>query len=331
MSARPKSNFLIATLVIVGLIAAVALAAVSMHYIRKPLSIKGAVIKQDADTRKQSPITDVEVTVSDNLALANSLSDFSGYFRITLRRGVKRGQSITLHFRRADCQPVDLNVVVSDQLYLVAMAPIQQQVDPQSNRSLIPVANVFVRYSIESTTSVNIGTGVKTFQVANTGNIRCDGHPPCSPDGKWKAAAATASLDAGEGNVYDNARLSCIAGPCPFTKTETDHFSLGGRNIGVTVLNWSDTTTFLLQAEVSRSEVNDTARESYPVIFGDSMNFTLPAAAEGPSLEAELSGENIVFPLGPAPVLSWAVCNVRVDKDHSKMYRCELKPGYQFR
>jgi hypothetical protein len=331
MSRERKYNYLIATLVILGAILGVVLIVVALHYLRKPLSVKGAVIKQDADTRKQSPIMGVEISVADNLALADAKSDFSGYFRLTLRPGVKRGQSITLQLRHGDYQPVDVKAVLSNELYIVSMVPIQQEVDAQSSPTQTPIANVFVRYSIESTTSVNIGTGVKTFQVVNKGNVRCDGHPPCSPDGKWKAAMGTASLDAGDGNVYDHARLSCIAGPCPFTRIESDHFSLGGRNIGVTVLNWSDTTTFLLQAEVSRYEINDIARESYPVIFGDSLNFTLPAAAEGPSVEAELSGENIVFPLGPAPQLSWAVCNVRVERDQSKLYRCGLKPGYQFR
>jgi len=97
------------------------------------------------------------------------------------------------------------------------------------------------------------------------------------------------------------------------------------------VLDWSDTTSFLLQAEVFRSGIDDSVRESYPVIFGESLNFTLPAAAEGPSLEAEINGTNIVFPLGPEAILSWADCNVRVEKDQSKIYRCELKPGYSFK
>jgi hypothetical protein len=111
----------------------------------------------------------------------------------------------------------------------------------------------------------------------------------------------------------------------------TDGFTHGGRAINVSVLDWSDTTAFLLQAEVFRNETGDSVRESYPVIFGESLNFTLPAAAEGPSLEAEINGTNIVFPLGPSPVLSWADCNVRVGKDQSKIYRCELKPRYNFK
>ena len=61
------------------------------------------------------------------------------------------------------------------------------------------------------------------------------------------------------------------------------------------------------------------------------MNFTLPNTAEGPSIEAELNGTRIVFPLGPAPMLSWADCNVRVERNQAKDYRCELKPGFKFK
>ena len=313
-----------------GVALVVALAAVATHYIRRPIFLKGAVLQQDQDPRKQSPITNVEVSATYDLS-ATVKSDFSGFFRLGLRRGVKRGQSITLQFRHPDFVPVDLSEVVSDQLYIVHMMPLHPDVETDANQPNIVVANVFVRYSIETTAEVNVGAGVTTFQVANTGNVPCDQHKPCSPDDKWKAAIGSASLDAGQGNVFQNARVSCIAGPCPFTKIESDNFSQGGRNIQVSVLNWSDTTTFLFQAEVFRQEISDIVRESYPVIFGRALNFSLPGAAEGPTLEAEIDGTNIVFPLGPSPTLSWAVCNVRVGKDQSKSYRCELKPGYRFR
>jgi hypothetical protein len=234
-------------------------------------------------------------------------------------------------FRHPDYRPVDLKEFVSDKIYVVHMIPVHEEEAAQSSRPQIAVSNVFVRYSIETATTQNIGTGLKTFQVESTGNVRCDNRPPCSPDGKWKGSIATASLDAGDGNSYENARLSCIAGPCPFTKIVSDNFSRGGRNIAVSVLGWSDTTTFLFQAEVFRHQIGDIVRESYPVIFGDSLNFTLPGSAEGSSLEAELNGTHIVFPLRPSPTLSWADCKVRVGKDQSKIYRCELKSGYRFR
>lgn len=313
-----------------GAVVLAVLIAGIVYYV-KPITIRGAIIKLDADPRRQSPITDAEVTMDGDLRVAPVKSDFSGYFRLTLPRRVLPGHPITLRVRHPDYQPLDLHDTVSDKLYVVRLIPLHPNPTVHLDHPEIPVTNVFVRYSIQTSTAVNIGTGLKTFQVENTGDVRCHHHPPCSPDGKWKAATASVSLDAGPGNQYENARLSCIAGPCPFTKVVSDGFSRGGRTIAVTILGWSDTTTFLLQAEVFRGEINNIVRESYPVIFGDSLNFTLPASAEGPSLEAEISGTNIVFPLGPSPVLSWADCNVRVGKDHSKMYRCELKLGYHFR
>ncbi len=95
--------------------------------------------------------------------------------------------------------------------------------------------------------------------------------------------------------------------------------------------NWWDTATFLLEAEVVRRMASNMVRETYPVIFGRALNFSLPATAEGPSIEAEINGEAIVFPLGPDLFLRWADCKVGIDKDQSKTYRCELKPGYEFR
>lgn len=87
-----------------------------------------------------------------------------------------------------------------------------------------------------------------------------------------------------------------------------------------------------LEAEVFRTSINSNVRESYPVIFGQTLNFTLPPTEEGVSIEAELDGNPMVFPLGPDLYLSWANCTARVNRDGEKstVYRCELKPGYQF-
>jgi hypothetical protein len=306
------------------------LAIVAWHYLTRPISIRGATIQQDADARNQSPIQDVEIAVAGDPDAAKAKSDFSGYFKLTLPPHIKRGDPVTLQFRHPEYQPADLKANAVSELYVVRMVPLHRQVLVPSDRPNATVANIFVRYSIETTAMVNVGAGVKTFEIPNEGNVPCKSRPPCSPDNKWKAAIGTASLDAGQGNVFQNARVSCIAGPCPFARVESDHFSQGGRSIEVSIRNWSDTTTFLFQAEVFRQEVSDIIRESYPVIFGQTLNFSLPAAAEGPSLEAELDGTQIIFPLGPSPILSWANCSVKVGKDRSKSYRCELKPGYRF-
>jgi len=85
-----------------------------------------------------------------------------------------------------------------------------------------------------------------------------------------------------------------------------------------------------VEAEVYQSIVSDVRRQSYPVIFGRALSFTLPQGAEGVSIEADLNGTLIVFPLGPMLSLSWADCQVLVNKDETRVYRCELKPGYRF-
>jgi hypothetical protein len=138
-------------------------------------------------------------------------------------------------------------------------------------------------------------------------------------------------MEAGDQQQFENARVSCIAGPCPFTRIESGAILHPGRKITVSVLDWSDTTTFLVEAEVTRSMPSDAIRQAYPAIYGRAMSFTLPAAAEGPSVEADLGGADIVFPLGPDLLLSWADCSLQVGTDQTKLYRCDLKPGYEFR
>ena len=316
----------------ISLAIVVACVVLGIRYSRRTISVQGSIVRQSTDARKESPIAEVKINAVYDSTSVSTTSDFSGYFRINLHRGIHRGDMITLHFEHPDYNEVELTESIGDHLNVIRMISTHPEPEDQALQTpKTPVTNVFVRYTTETTTAENIGTGIKTFQVENTANVSCANQPPCSPDGKWKASIGSASLDAGAGNTYENARLSCIAGPCPFTKIQNDNFSRGGQKIGVSILNWSDTTTFLLQAEVYRDQINDLVRETYPVIFGDALNFTLPASAEGPSLEAEISGENIVFPLGPSPKLSWADCNVQVGRDQSKNYRCELRQGYQFR
>ena len=292
--------------------------------------LRGAVIRQNADPQKESPIADVQIRAVTTLSEGECKSDATGFFSLTLRPGIVPWDSATLQFRHPEYLPLDLIVPTEDQLYVVRMAPIPTQTRTQPSSPEILVANVSARYSIEATTAANIGNAVKTFQVINTSNVPCSNRQPCSPDGKWKATIGSAFLDAGEGNEFRNARVSCIAGPCPFTKIEFDGYSRGGRTITASARNWSDTTTFLVEAEVFRPMVADYVRRSYPVIFDGAMNFTFPAAAEGVCILAEVNGEAIVFPLGPNLFLSWADCNARVGDNQTKVYRCELKPGYRF-
>jgi hypothetical protein len=210
------------------------------------------------------------------------------------------------------------------------MEPLRHDTPSQAKQPEVTIGNVLVRYSAKATTAANIGSAAKTFEVVNQGNVPCNGHDPCSPEGKWKAANGSVSLDAGAGNEFRNARASCIAGPCPFTKIDDRGLSTGGQSISVSARNWSDTAVFLVEAEVVHTMVSDIVRESHPYVLGRGLNFTVPATAEGITLQAELNGETIVFPLGPALILSWADCTASVDKQKNKAYRCELKPSYRF-
>lgn len=296
----------------------------------KPVTITGAVTVKDADTRKQLPIADVEVSVADNAGEPPAKSDSSGFFRLKLRKGMRRGQAMTLKFRHPDYLPLDLPEFAGDKLYIARMVPVSKDTDTVSNRPAVAVGNVRVRFSIMETRTLNVGSAVRTFQVENVGNVPCKGRSPCSPDGKWKAAIASASLDAGVGNEFHNARVSCIAGPCPFTKIQRDESANNSQTITVSALDWSDPATFLVEAEVVHTMQSPIDHQSYPVIFGGALSFTLPTNAEGISLEADIAGETVVFPLGPRLFLSWANCNARLNRDRTRVYRCELKPGYRF-
>ena len=297
---------------------------------RKPLWLKGVIVVRSSDPRKRVPIANVDITVNSGAGIVRAKSDSSGFFTLQLPISVRRGRTIALQPRHPDYIPLDLEDYVADKLYIVQMVPLVESVLPPVNRPTTMVANLRVRYSIKATTAVNIGSAVKTFQVQNTGNVPCKNQNPCSPDGLWKAAIGSISLDAGAGNEFRNARVSCIAGPCPFTKIEKDGLSRAGQKISASVRVWSDTATFLLEAEVFHPMVTDIVHESHPVIFGRALNFTLPATAEGVCIQADVAGETVIFPLGPALFLSWANCNATVGRDQTKVYRCELKPEYQF-
>ncbi len=283
---------------------------------------------QDSDPRKQQPIAGVIVSAGD-LSAFDAKSDSSGYFVLKLRKPIRKGHPIVLSFRDPRYRPLDLNGVVGNELYVVRLIPLSRK-PAAENQPEVKVANVRIRYTVKAMTELNVGSAVKTFEIENKGNVPCNDRRPCSPDGKWKAALGSASLDAGAGNEFRNARASCIAGPCPFTRIESDHFAQGGQIITVSARDWSDSTTFLVEAEVFHPMVSQMERWSYPVIFGKGLSFTLPSAAESVSIEADLDGQTIIFPLGPALFLSWATCDASVNPDQGRVYRCTAKPGYRF-
>lgn len=298
---------------------------------RRPrITLQGAVISASSEAGKETPIAGAEITASVGAVRSSCKSDSSGYFKLTLPGGKGPRFPITLRFQHIGYQPLVLPVIGGGRPYVARMVPSARQQPAIPPNRQVAVSNISVRYSAKTKTAVNVGSVVKTFQVTNAGGIPCNHRRPCSPDGKWKAAEGSISLDAGDGNIFRNARVSCIAGPCPFTKITPQKFPAQARTLKVTVLDWSDTATFLVEAEVYHPLQNAEVRKSYPVIFGRVLDFTMPASAEGVCLEADIKGEHIIFPLGPSPVLPWAACSVTNSQNESKSYRCELKYGYRF-
>jgi hypothetical protein len=297
---------------------------------RKPVVLKGAVLQENADPNRQLPLAGVKITAINSWGSGHAESDAEGFFTLTLPIGLRRKQPFQLQLRRKDYQPLDWDDFIGDKLYIARMVPMHRETvaNPQTE---VTVSNPRIRYTVRATTEAEIGSAVKAFDVINKGNQPCNNRPPCGPGSKWKAQIGSFSLDAGEGNEFRNVRVSCIAGPCPFTKVESEIFSQDQQRFTVAVRNWSDTTTFLVEAEVVHPMTSNLVRETYPVIFGRALNFSLPPSAEGPSIEADVAGQGIVFPLGPDLFLRWAECQLTIGKDQSDSYRCELKPGYQFR
>jgi hypothetical protein len=321
------------TLWIVALCALAIIATMTVSYIqkRRNITLHGAVIRDDTDPGKRVPIADVTIVAVTGGLTRQTKSDQTGSFAVTLPKGFRRHQSVTLRFEHPDYNPLELDEVISDQLYVAHMVPLSAPSQGTAARSSAQViSNVRVRYVVRSTEAADVGTAVKSFEVINKGAVPCTQQPPCSPDKRWKAAIGSLSLDAGEGNQFHNVRVSCIAGPCPFAHVEHKTLSPDERQLTVEVRNWSDTVTFLVEAEVVHPSESDIVRESYPAIFGPSLSFSLPASAEGPSIEAELNGEPIVFPLGPDLGVSWAQCSEATGNDRITSYRCELRPGYRF-
>jgi hypothetical protein len=318
-----------------ALAAAIALALIAIaalvvvRRLHSTVALTGVVLRQDSDPRKQLPISDAEVTASNGEQMAQGKTDASGMFLLKLPNRAWRERPLSIEFRHRGYQPLEMTASVAGDLYVARMTPTPGLI-PAVGAHEVVVKDVRIRYSEKTTSRANVGSIARTFTVPDTGGVACANRPPCSPDGKWKASMGGVNIDAGQGQEFQNARISCIAGPCAFTKIESGAAPPPGPNITVKVRNWSGAATFLVEAEVARDMPVEAVRQDYPAIYGRSMSFTLPPSAEGPSIEADLSGQEIVFPLGPALQLSWAECTLETGAGQNKLYRCELKPGYQF-
>jgi hypothetical protein len=320
---------------VAGVFIAIALtvAALALIKSRRPVGVRlvsGAVLTADTNPQRQRPVAQARVSAVAGGSSASGTSDESGLFRLTMDPPVPPDQSITLKVEHQQYHPFDASSLAPNQLHLVRLRPLAAAQERANEKPEVPIANVRVRYTSKAEATIEIASAARTFEFPNTANVPCAGRPPCSPDGRWKATLGEFSIEAGPNRQFRNVRVSCLAGPCPFTRVASDNFSRGGQTIRGSILNWSDSVTYLVEAEVAQHIVSDLVRHAYPVIFERFMNFTLPPGAQGPSIEAEVKGEGIIFPLGPLLRLSWATCRLDARGDGTRIYRCELKPGFTF-
>lgn len=306
------------------------------HWRPRIITVQGAVIRRNADPRKQLPIAGADITVSDNLAQVSTISGQTGYFKVKFREKVWPEETLNLNFRHAGYKPLDMKLKIGlhlpvdpHKLFIAKMTPVSPRRTHVARHPTM-VSDVRIRYTVNYRNQKNIGSTVKVFKVVNKGGVPCKRKDLCSPNGRWKASKNSVTLDAGSGDVFRNVRASCIAGPCPFTRINQRGFEHGGQTIVASAIDWSDTATFLVEAEVFHQAIASKIRKSYPVIYGRDLHFTAPPTAEGVSIEAEIGGKQIVFPLGTDLYMSWAVCDSRKGPNHDTIYQCELKPKYTF-
>lgn len=334
---RIRNILLIIALICLAVAAIFALRKLRRVAVRQeppPVTLEGSVLKADPDPRRQTPLSGVTVTAEGPLSVVSTKSNPDGFFRLTLDPGVAKGQSATLTFSAPNYMTFQITASrPGDQLYIARLEALQPAALPKTagqapGAKVTTIRNLQVRYSFKKESTMGVGSLAKQFSAPNKGDVPCSNKPPCSPDGRWKATLTKLPIDAGEGNEFRNVRVSCIAGPCAFTRVE---FPTGpARKVDVSVLNWSDPADFLVEADVMRTMMTDEVRYSYPFIVGQTMSFALPPSSEGPSVEADFDNEYIVCPLGPDLIVSWGTCSVDAPTNGNKVYRCQLKPGYRF-
>lgn len=325
------------TLIVLGAAAILVRFLVRAPHPLPTVTLEGDVLRQDSDPLKQTPLAGVTVIASRGSTAVSAQSSPSGHFSVTMSRGFPWDQTVMLTFSYPDYEPLTIAATKpGDQLYMARMQPrpvtLKTVRSPESGiqSKFIEIKDIRVRYSFKDQSTINVGSLARQFSARNKGNVPCAGGQPCSPDGRWRATWTSISLDAQDGNEFRNIRVSCIAGPCAFTKVEPENFSRLARKVTVSVLNWSDTADFLVEADVVRTVATNTIENSYPFVVGQTMSFALPPSSEGPSIEANVDGQYVVFPLGPDLLLSWANCTFEASRDGNKLYRCSLKPGYRF-
>src|SRR5579863_2359070 len=101
----------IGILSVVGAVAVV-LIVHSHRWRPRTITIQGAVIRRDADPRRQLPISSVAVTASDGLLSLATESDASGYFKLDFKENFWPGQTLQLSFRDPQYKPFEMKLPI---------------------------------------------------------------------------------------------------------------------------------------------------------------------------------------------------------------------------
>src|ERR1700721_736004 len=165
VSRGKKTIIIFAVLAIAGAVAAYLVWR--LHIWQPQLSvIRGAVIRHDADVRKELPITDVVVTGSHGAVTVNARTDASGFFELKFPEPIWPGQTVDVKFRNDDYEPLDMDLKMAyrstmRRLVIAAMEPIPQASRTESGAPLTVISNIRIRYTVHSQQADNIGSVVK--------------------------------------------------------------------------------------------------------------------------------------------------------------------------
>src|SRR5262245_39479786 len=114
--------------------------------LQRDRSLAGAVLVEDEDPRKQVPIKDATVILSDEGTTVRAQSDAAGFFRLKWRRMPWSGEEMTLRFEHPDYSPLEVKKEsLSDELLIARLWPSPFAKKPQLD-DWEQVGNIRIRY-----------------------------------------------------------------------------------------------------------------------------------------------------------------------------------------
>src|SRR3954467_3698138 len=127
----------------------------SQRWRPRTITIQGAVIRKDADVRKELPIANTTVTATDGMMTVRAQTDASGYFNLRFRENVWPGQTVTLSFRSPDYESYDLTLhpgirSTTQKVYVAKLTPVHAAPPPHTNKRPSVVSNIRIRYTVNS-------------------------------------------------------------------------------------------------------------------------------------------------------------------------------------